>query len=105
MAQSRVDLFKINKNGEIDWKALDNPTFYNALEVVDPNRLSRSFNVRPFVYANPSLPSVLDYALTEMFCSLIIQSLSWMQTVIKSMWSTYYGLRSSVIIIFNQIKL
>ena len=34
-------------------KALDTPTVCNALEVGDPNRRARGFNVRPFVCANP----------------------------------------------------
>ena len=45
-------------------KALDTPTVCNALEVVDPNRRTRGFNVRPFVCAHPELPSVVGYVRT-----------------------------------------
>ncbi|XOV89008.1 MAG: RraA family protein [Pseudomonadota bacterium] len=45
-------------------RALDTPTVCNALEVVDPNRRARGFNVRPFVCAHPGLPSVVGYART-----------------------------------------
>ena len=45
-------------------KVLDTPTVCNALEVVDPNRRTRGFNVRPFVCAHPELPSVVGYVRT-----------------------------------------
>ena len=45
-------------------KALDTPTVCNALEVVDPNRRTRGFNVRPSVCAHPELPSVVGYVRT-----------------------------------------
>ena len=45
-------------------KALDTPTVCNALEMVDPNRRARGFNVRPLVCAHPELPSVVGYART-----------------------------------------
>ena len=43
---------------------LDTPTICNALEVVDPARRARGFNVRPFVCAHPGLPSIVGYART-----------------------------------------
>ena len=55
---------KISKNILLDLKALDTPTVCNALEIVDPNRRTRGFNVRPFVCAHPELPSVVGYART-----------------------------------------
>ena len=44
--------------------ALDTPTVCNALEVVDPSRRDRGFNVRPFVCVRPALPPILGYART-----------------------------------------
>jgi len=55
---------KISKKILKDLAALDTPTVCNALEVVDPNRRTRGFNVRPFVCAHPELPSVVGYART-----------------------------------------
>ncbi|HIK97220.1 MAG TPA: RraA family protein, partial [Gammaproteobacteria bacterium] len=55
---------KISKNTLLDLKVLDTPTVCNALEIVDPNRRTRGFNVRPFVCAHPELPSVVGYART-----------------------------------------
>ena len=43
---------------------LDTPTICNALEIVDPNRRTRGFNIRPFFCAHPKLPSTLGYART-----------------------------------------
>jgi len=43
---------------------LDTPTVCNALEVVDPNRRARGFNIRPLVCAHPGLPPILGYART-----------------------------------------
>ena len=57
-------MFKLNKEILEVLKALDTPTVCNALEVVDPNRRNRGFNVRPFVCAHPELPSVVGYART-----------------------------------------
>ncbi len=37
-------------------KALDTPTVCNALEVVDPSRRARGFNIKPLVCAHPELP-------------------------------------------------
>ena len=44
--------------------ALDTPTVCNALEVVNPKRRSRGFNIRPFVCIRPELGSILGYART-----------------------------------------
>ena len=55
---------KLNKEILEGLKALDTPTVCNALEVVDPNRRTRGFNVRPFVCAHPELPSVVGYVRT-----------------------------------------
>ena len=55
---------KISKKTLLDLKALDTPTVCNALEIVDPNRRTRGFNVRPFVCVHPELPSVVGYART-----------------------------------------
>ena len=55
---------KLNKEILEGLKVLDTPTVCNALEVVDPNRRNRGFNVRPFVCAHPELPSVVGYART-----------------------------------------
>ncbi len=44
--------------------ALDTPTVCNALEVVNPDRRARGFNIRPFVCVHPELPSILGYART-----------------------------------------
>ena len=55
---------KLNKEILDGLKALDTPTVCNALEVVDPNRRNRGFNVRPFVCAHPELPPVVGYART-----------------------------------------
>jgi regulator of RNase E activity RraA len=44
--------------------ALDTPTVCNAIELVDPNRRARGFNVRPFVCVRPALPVMLGYART-----------------------------------------
>lgn len=44
--------------------ALDTPTICNALELVNPSRRARGFNVRPFYCAHPELPSVLGYVRT-----------------------------------------
>ncbi|MDA0976974.1 MAG: RraA family protein [Proteobacteria bacterium] len=43
---------------------LDTPTVCNALEVVNPARRARGFNIRPFVCARPSLPPILGFART-----------------------------------------
>ena len=43
---------------------LDTPTVCNALEVVDPGRRARGFNIKPFVCAHPTLPSTLGFART-----------------------------------------
>ena len=55
---------KLNKEILEGLKVLDTPTVCNALEVVDPNRRTRGFNVRPFVCAHPELPSVVGYVRT-----------------------------------------
>ena len=39
--------------------ALDTPTVCNALEVVNPARRARGFNIRPFVCVRPTLPPML----------------------------------------------
>ena len=44
--------------------ALDTPTVCNALEVVNPKRRGRGFNIRPFVCIRPELGSLLGYART-----------------------------------------
>ena len=44
--------------------ALDTPTVCNALEVVNPDRRARGFNVRPFRCVHPDLPAMLGYART-----------------------------------------
>ncbi|MDA0788544.1 MAG: RraA family protein [Proteobacteria bacterium] len=44
--------------------ALDTPTVCNALEVVDPNRRARGFNIKPLVCARPALPPVVAFART-----------------------------------------
>ena len=44
--------------------ALDTPTVCNALEVVNPARRARGFNVRPFVCVRPALGSMLGFART-----------------------------------------
>ena len=44
--------------------ALDTPTVCNALEVVNPARRARGFNIRPFVCVRPTLPPMLGYART-----------------------------------------
>jgi len=44
--------------------ALDTPTVCNALEVVNPARRARGFNIRPLVCVRPSLPPMLGYART-----------------------------------------
>ncbi len=43
---------------------LDTPTICNALEVVNPDRRARGFNIRPLVCAHPDLPPILGYART-----------------------------------------
>ena len=43
---------------------LDTPTVCNALEVVDPSRRGRGFNIKPFVCGQPSLPPIVGYART-----------------------------------------
>ena len=45
-------------------KKLDTPTICNALEVVDPSRRARGFNIRPLVCAYPKLPPMLGFART-----------------------------------------
>lgn len=45
-------------------RALDTPTVCNALEVVDPSRRTRGFNIRPLVCAYPDLPPMLGFART-----------------------------------------
>ena len=57
-------MLKLNKEILEGLKALDTPTVCYALEVVDPNRRNRGFNVRPFVCAHPELPSVVGYVRT-----------------------------------------
>lgn len=44
--------------------ALDTPTVCNALELVNPARRARGFNIRPFVCSRPSLPPILGFART-----------------------------------------
>ncbi len=44
--------------------ALDTPTVCNALELVDPERRARGFNIRPFVCVRPELSPILGYART-----------------------------------------
>ncbi|MBT6890268.1 MAG: hypothetical protein P8P91_05315 [Pseudomonadales bacterium] len=44
--------------------ALDTPTVCNALEIVNPARRARGFNIRPFVCVRPSLPPILGFART-----------------------------------------
>lgn len=44
--------------------ALDTPTVCNALEVVDPERRARGFNIRPFVCIRPELGVMLGFART-----------------------------------------
>lgn len=44
--------------------ALDTPTVCNALEVVNPARRARGFNIRPFVCVRSTLPPMLGYART-----------------------------------------
>lgn len=44
--------------------ALDTPTICNALEVVNPDRRARGFNIRPLVCAHPELPPILGFART-----------------------------------------
>jgi len=44
--------------------ALDTPTVCNSLEVVNPTRRARGFNIRPFVCVRPTLPPMLGYART-----------------------------------------
>ena len=44
--------------------ALDTPTICNALEIVDPARRARGFNVRPLVCIRPQLPPMLGFART-----------------------------------------
>ena len=44
--------------------ALDTPTVCNALEIVNPGRRARGFNIRPFVCVRPSLPPILGFART-----------------------------------------
>jgi regulator of RNase E activity RraA len=44
--------------------ALDTPTVCNALEVVNPGRRARGFNIRPFVCVRPSLAPILGFART-----------------------------------------
>ena len=43
---------------------LDTPTICNALEIVNPSRRARGFNIRPFVCVRPSLSPILGYART-----------------------------------------
>lgn len=43
---------------------LDTPTVCNALEVVNPARRARGFNVRPLVCIRPDLPPILGHART-----------------------------------------
>ena len=43
---------------------LDTPTVCNALEVVDPTRRTRGFNIKPLVCAHPGLPSIVGFART-----------------------------------------
>jgi|TARA_B100000959_G_scaffold102294_1_gene107921 regulator of RNase E activity RraA len=45
-------------------KALDTPTVCNALEVVDPSRRARGFNIKPLVCAHPELPPIVGFART-----------------------------------------
>ncbi len=49
---------------------LDTPTVCNALEVVNPERRSQGFTVRPFRCAHPALPPVLGYARTARIRSI-----------------------------------
>jgi len=44
--------------------ALDTPTICNALEVVDPSRRARGFNIKPLVCAQPKLAPMVGYART-----------------------------------------
>ena len=43
---------------------LDTPTICNALEVVDPKRRARGFNIKPLVCAHPNLPPIVGFART-----------------------------------------
>lgn len=43
---------------------LDTPTVCNALEVVNPGRRTRGFNIRSLVCAHPALPPILGHART-----------------------------------------
>ena len=43
---------------------LDTPTICNALEIVNPERRARGFNIRPFVCVRPALSPILGYART-----------------------------------------
>jgi len=43
---------------------LDTPTICNALEVVDPSRRARGFNIKPLVCAQPKLAPMVGYART-----------------------------------------
>jgi len=45
-------------------QALDTPTVCNALEVAEPNRRNRGFNIKPLVCAHPELPPVVAFART-----------------------------------------
>lgn len=43
---------------------LDTPTICNALEVVNPDRRGRGFNIKPLVCAQPNLPPIVGFART-----------------------------------------
>ena len=43
---------------------LDTPTVCNALEVVNPGRRGRGYNIKPLVCAHPDLPPIVGYART-----------------------------------------
>jgi hypothetical protein len=62
--RNRKKISKLNKEILEGLKALDTLKVCNSLEVVEPNRRTRGFNVHPFVCAHPELPSVLGYART-----------------------------------------
>lgn len=49
---------------------LDTPTVCNALEVVNPERRSQGFTVRPFRCAHPHLPPMVGYARTARIRSI-----------------------------------
>ncbi len=59
-----VEMNEISKEIFEGLLALDTPTVCNALELVNPGRRTRGFNIRPFVCIRPQLPPMLGYART-----------------------------------------